>query len=197
MLIVQHLTKSFGGAPVLQDLSFSCPETGILYVTGPSGCGKTTLLRCIAGLERPDSGTITGVPDRIAYCFQEDRLLPWRTALGNLEAVLGKAKHAEALQWLARVGLEGAEEKYPHELSGGMRSRVSFARALAFQASLLLLDEPFHALDDETRRRMEELLREETRDRPSLLVTHHPPPPGAWVLALQPGQQNDTLSGGR
>ena len=111
--------------------------------------------------------------------------------------MLGKAKHAEALQWLARVGLEGAEEKYPHELSGGMRSRVSFARALAFQASLLLLDEPFHALDDETRRRMEELLREETRDRPALLVTHHPPPPGARVLALQPGQQNDTLSGGR
>ena len=111
MLIVQHLTKSFGGAPVLRDLSFSCPEAGVLYVTGPSGCGKTTLLRCIAGLERPEGGTITGVPDRIAYCFQEDRLLPWRTARGNLEAVLGKARHAEALQWLARVGLEGAEEK--------------------------------------------------------------------------------------
>ena len=74
-----------------------------------------------------------------------------------------------------------------------MRSRVSFARALAFQAPLLLLDEPFHALDDETRRRMEELLQEETRDRPAMLVTHHPPPPGAPVLALQPAQQNGTL----
>lgn len=189
----ENVSKSFDRVTVISNLNLTIRDGSFTVLVGASGCGKTTLLRCIAGLERPEGGTITGVPDRIAYCFQEDRLLPWRTALGNLEAVLGKARHAEALQWLARVGLEGAEEKYPHELSGGMRSRVSFARALAFQAPLLLLDEPFHALDDETRRRMEELLREETRDRPAMLVTHHPPPPGAPVLALQPAQQNGTL----
>ena len=76
MLTIQHLTKSFNGIQVLQDFSCSFPETGIVSLVGPSGCGKTTLLRCIAGLEHPDSGIVSGIPERIAYCFQEDRLLP-------------------------------------------------------------------------------------------------------------------------
>lgn len=184
MLTVQHLTKSFDGVPVLTDFSCSFPETGIVRIIGPSGYGKTTLLRCIAGLEKPDGGEISGVPERIAYCFQEDRLLPWRTALGNLEAVLGRRRRDEARSWLARVGLAGAEEKYPNELSGGMRSRVAFARALAFDAPLLLLDEPFHALDSETRAKMEALLEEETKGRLVLLVTHHTPPEGVPVVRV-------------
>lgn len=184
MLTVEHLTKRFDGVPVLTDFSCVFPETGIVAIVGPSGYGKTTLLRCIAGLEKPDSGAITGVPERIAYCFQEDRLLPWRTALGNLEAVLGKRRRAEALGWLDRVGLADAADKYPSELSGGMRSRVAFARALAFDAPLLLLDEPFHALDDTTRAAMEALLAEKSRGRLVLLVTHQTPPEGAPVVRI-------------
>ena len=136
MLTVQHLTKSFDGNPVLSDFSCTFPDNGIVTIVGPSGYGKTTLLRCIAGLEKPDSGEILGVPERISYCFQEDRLLPWRTALGNLEAVLGRRRREELLCWLDRVGLSEARDKYPSELSGGMRSRVAFARALAFDAPL-------------------------------------------------------------
>ena len=182
MLTVEHLTKRFDGVPVLTDFSCVFPETGIVAIAGPSGYGKTTLLRCIAGLEKPDGGVISGVPERIAYCFQEDRLLPWRTALGNLEAVLGKRRRAEALGWLERVGLADAADKYPSELSGGMRSRVAFARALAFDAPLLLLDEPFHALDDATRADMESLLAEKSRGKLVLLVTHQAPPEGAPVV---------------
>ncbi|OUP11972.1 ABC transporter ATP-binding protein [Anaeromassilibacillus sp. An200] len=184
MLTIQHLTKSFNGIQVLQDFSCSFPETGIVSLVGPSGCGKTTLLRCIAGLEHPDSGIVSGIPERIAYCFQEDRLLPWRTALGNLEAVLGKRARREALRWLSLVGLEEAQRKYPGELSGGMRSRVAFARALAFDAPLLLLDEPFHALDSGTRAQMEHLLEQETKNRLALLVTHHTPPEGSRIIQM-------------
>lgn len=184
MLTVQHLTKSFDGVPVLSDFSCAFPDSGIVYIVGPSGQGKTTLLRCIAGLEKPESGEVLGVPERIAYCFQEDRLLPWRTALGNLEAVLGRRRREECLRWLALVGLSDARDKYPNELSGGMRSRVAFARALAFDAPLLLLDEPFHALDDATRSAMEELLLRETAGRLVLLVTHHMPPEGAPVVRV-------------
>lgn len=182
MLTVQHLTKSFDGNPVLSDFSCTFPDNGIVTIVGPSGYGKTTLLRCIAGLEKPDSGEILGVPERISYCFQEDRLLPWRTSLGNLEAVLGRRRREELLCWLDRVGLSEARDKYPSELSGGMRSRVAFARALAFDAPLLLLDEPFHALDNATRGAMEELLLSKAKNRLILLVTHHTPPEGAPVV---------------
>ena len=158
MLTVEHLTKRFDGVPVLTDFSCVFPETGIVAIAGPSGYGKTTLLRCIAGLEKPDGGVISGVPERIAYCFQEDRLLPWRTALGNLEAVLGKRRRAEALGWLERVGLADAADKYPSE--------------------------PFHALDDATRADMESLLAEKSRGKLVLLVTHQAPPEGAPVVRI-------------
>ena len=187
MLILQNLCKSYGGVPVLQNFSYTFPEEGVVYLAGPSGCGKTTLLRCVAGLEKPESGQVRGVPERVAYCFQEDRLLPWKTAQGNLEAVLGKKRRGEAALWLQKAGLAGAEHKYPDELSGGMRSRVSFARALAYRAPLLLLDEPFHALDGDTRRQMERLLEEETAGCLVLLVTHHPVPEGARVIRLESG----------
>ena len=143
---------------------------------GPSGCGKTTLLRVALSLQPPDAGTVSGDAGRTAAVFQEPRLLPWRTAAENVNAVLSdtEATMPEALSMLDRVELSDAAEKYPAELSGGMQQRVSIARALAYRPDLLVLDEPFRGLDDELRGRIVSLL-SASLPSPSaslLLVTH-------------------------
>lgn len=167
---VCRLEKAYGGQEVLSGLSLSVPARGITALCGPSGCGKTTLLRLIAGLEKPDSGTVDGLDGaRISMLFQEDRLLPWCTALQNITIA---APGADAGHWLEQAGLEGAGQKLPGELSGGMRRRVSIARALAFNGALFILDEPFKALDDATRSRMEGCLLQTVQEKPVLLVTH-------------------------
>lgn len=149
------------------------PESGVVCLFGPSGCGKTTLLRLLAGLEYPQQGEIR-CPGRIAVVFQEDRLLPWATARQNVAAVLHTPRRKalrEADTWLACAGLAGSENLLPEALSGGMRQRVSLCRALAFRPDVLLLDEPFHALDEKTRGACVTMLRQGSQ-RLTLLVTH-------------------------
>ena len=142
---------------------------------GESGSGKTTLLRIAAGLTAPDSGEFTHSGE-IALMFQEPRLLPWKNAKQNIEAVLKKENHRLAEEYLKTVGLSDAAEKYPHELSGGMAQRVAFARFLAYAeesgADLLLLDEPFSSLDKDTADKMIEILRQASFGKTVVLVTH-------------------------
>ena len=154
-----------------------------LAVLGPSGCGKSTLLRLIAGLDRATTGTVdTSITDRshISYVFQDPTLLPWRTVLRNvclpleLRGNSSVRSHAVARDALKQVGLADAAERYPAQLSGGMRMRVSLARALATDPTLLLLDEPFAALDEITRQHLDDQLRALWRRRPMtvIFVTH-------------------------
>lgn len=169
-IALSHVWKSFGGQAVLSDFSLALPAQGVVALCGPSGCGKTTLLRLIAGLEKPDGGTVSA-PDglRISMAFQEDRLLPWFTALQNIAVAAPKA---DAAHWLERVGLGRAMQKLPEELSGGMRRRVAIARALAYGGELFLLDEPFKALDDAARGAMIACVMRAIRGRLAVLVTH-------------------------
>lgn len=172
-LTIQDACKSYEGHPVLEQLCLELPEKGTVCLFGPSGCGKTTLFNCIAGLEKLDSGAILGMEGRrVAYMFQEDRLLPWINARENVEVVLRHSDEKQAQKWLEAVGLGEDGDKRPSELSGGMRQRVALARALAFGGDVILLDEPFRALDPKTRLRMETLVQEHSREALKLLVTH-------------------------
>ena len=171
MLEISHLTLSYGEKRVLEDFSLTLPLEGVTVLSGPSGCGKTTLMRCIAGLERPQSGTISGiVPSETAFLFQEDRLFPWRTAEQHILDVLPKARRGEADRWLALAGLEAEKAAYPAALSGGMKRRLALARALALGGKLYLLDEPFTGVDGERIRALMVALKE--LGTPVLLSSH-------------------------
>ena len=178
MIQVEHLSLSFGSREVLRDFSLAVPDRGITALRGPSGCGKTTLLRCLAGLERPQSGQISGItPRETAFLFQENRLLPWRTAAQHITDVLPRARWGEAADWLALAELEGEERAYPASLSGGMGRRLALARCLALGGRLYLLDEPFTGVDPERAARIMGRIR--ALNTPVLLVSHEAP-----VLAL-------------
>ncbi len=171
MISVSHLTLSYGEKRVLEDFSLTLPERGVTVLSGPSGCGKTTLLRCLAGLERPRSGRIQAPPPReTSLLFQEDRLFPWRTVEQHLMDVLPQSRWAEVPRWLALAGLTGEEGSLPASLSGGMRRRLALVRALALGGRLYLLDEPFTGVDPARVRRLMEALR--TLDAPVLLSSH-------------------------
>jgi len=155
------------GGVVIAGLDLDIAAGSFVALLGPSGCGKSTLLRLVAGLDAPDGGTVTlDAKARVAFVFQDAQLLPWRDVLHNTALPLELAKVdvtfrlEEARKALAAVGLADACEKLPHELSGGMRMRVSLARALVTKPDLLLLDEPFAALDEMTRQRLDDQLRE-------------------------------------
>jgi len=154
------------GTAALDDVSFEVGPGEFTTVVGPSGCGKSTLLRIAAGLTKESSGKVTVGTDQLGFVFQDATLLPWRTVLGNAELLLelhgmNKAdRRAKALEALRSVGLTGFERHHPKRLSGGMRMRVSIARSLTLDPSVFLFDEPFGALDEITRERLnEELLR--------------------------------------
>jgi sulfonate transport system ATP-binding protein len=172
--LVDDVVRRFGDRVVLDHLSLTIADEELVVLLGPSGCGKTTLLRLLAGLDRPDGGTVE-VPVRRAVVFQGDRLLPWQRALPNVALGLrGPDAGQRARAALAEVGLAGRERAWPRELSGGEAQRVALARALVSQPELVLLDEPFAALDAITRRRMHDLVRalRHRHQAAMLLVTH-------------------------
>jgi NitT/TauT family transport system ATP-binding protein len=164
---IQHLHKVFDSSVVaIEDLTLDIHPGEFLAVLGPSGCGKSTLLRIIAGLDRPTSGSVEKAEGKLAYVFQDAHLLPWRNVLRNVALpleLMGVARGerlAAAEEALRQVGLAEAIRRYPAQLSGGMKMRVSLARALVTRPALLLLDEPFAALDEITRQKLDEQLRE-------------------------------------
>lgn len=169
-IVLKEVSKSYDQTLVIDKLDLILPAEGIVCLTGPSGCGKTTLIRLVAGFERPDMGTITGSSQLVfSTLFQEDRLLPWLTAAENLDIVLHQQVSGH---FLKQVRLADDGEKYPGELSGGMRRRVALARALAFDSHVLLLDEPFKGLDSALREEMMEIVRQERGKRLVFLITH-------------------------
>lgn len=171
----EHLSKSYQGQLVLSDVSVLLKTGERLCLMGPSGCGKTTLCRILAGLEQADSGIITGFGDvRLSMVFQEDRLAGHLSAVENTALALcgrdGKKLAAEALY---RLGLTGEDLKKPvRQLSGGQRRRVALARAMLAPGELLILDEPFHGLDKQTRSLAVSFVIEKQGLRPLLCVTH-------------------------
>ena len=170
---IQHLCKSFDGKMVLDHVSLTMESGGTACLMAPSGRGKTTLLRCIAGLEAPDSGQITDLPERIAYVFQEDRLCDGFSAVDNIRLVTGKALgEGEIRRHLEELGLAGSLDQPVRELSGGMRRRVVISRAVCFGADLLLLDEPFKGLDEEARQQTADYILRHRGAAAILCVTH-------------------------
>lgn len=187
MLQISHLSADYGGKPALADINLTLDSGELLVVLGPSGCGKTTLLNLIAGFVPYQHGSITLEGKRVegpgadrGVVFQNEGLLPWRNvqdnvALGLQLAGVDKAqRRATAAQMLKKVGLEGAEKRFIWQLSGGQRQRVGIARALAANPQLLLLDEPFGALDAFTREQMQTLLLSLWHEtgKKVLLITH-------------------------
>ena len=171
---VVHLTKRFGTNTVLEDVTMDFPAGSVTCVMGPSGRGKTTLLRLLLGLEKADGGQITGLAGRrVGTVFQEDRLLPGMDAEGNLRFALGAAYDGgKAAELLGALGLGDAGGKTVRDYSGGMRRRLSLARALLFPCDILLLDEPFTGLDPENRARAAERVRRSGAGRIVFVVTH-------------------------
>ncbi|WP_440997846.1 ABC transporter ATP-binding protein [Arhodomonas sp. SL1] len=182
MLTLANLQMSYGGEPVVEGVDLHVAGGEFVSLIGPSGSGKSTLLRAVMGLQRASAGRVELGVDRreIGFLFQDDALLPWRTARDNVALGLrnqgtAKAKaRAKADQWLASVGLDGLEDRYPRELSGGQRKRVAIAQVLALRPQLLLMDEPFASLDAIVRHYLTEDLLGwvEGEDLTVLLVTH-------------------------
>ena len=192
-LVIRNLSKSFydaesgRAAPVFENMSLTVPAGAFVSIIGPSGCGKTTLLRIIAGLEQAGSGTIliSGAAPaepwkKVGFVFQEYALFPWRRVVDNIAFGLEMAgaaraeRHARAANLMSRFGLEGCETRYPRELSGGMKQRVAIARTMITDPDIILLDEPFGALDFQTRSRMRSFLLDVWRQsgKTILFITH-------------------------
>ncbi|MDQ0623570.1 ABC transporter ATP-binding protein [Paraburkholderia graminis] len=214
---LRGVSKHYGALPVLQQIAFDVAQGETVALLGTSGCGKSTLLNIVAGLVEPDAGELwiegrlaEGTRERhaLAYMFQEDRLLPWRTAHANaafgLEAqqppVPTRDRHARAAAALELVGLGAFGDAHPHQLSGGMRSRVALARSLVTEPRILLMDEPFSKLDPQTREQMHhELLRIRELHRMTVLFVTHDVEEAVVladrvvVLAPRPGRVRDIV----
>lgn len=192
-IVCQNVTKIWGAdtseaVVALDNISFTVASGEFVVIIGPSGCGKSTLLQTIAGLEAPTHGTITHKgqaiaapsPDR-SLIFQQPSLLPWLSVLDNvafgleLKGIERQKRYQQARHFLQRVGLRDFAHKYPHQLSGGMQQRACIARALCLGTDVLLMDEPFAALDVQTRFKMQEFLLDIWQDsgKTAIFVTHH------------------------
>ncbi len=186
-ITVTFISDGSTGFTAIRDASLVVQPGEFVSVVGPTGCGKSTLLNVAVGLLEPSSGEVrvfgdplTGLNRKAGYLFQTDALMPWRTAIDNIKAGLefhGVARaeaHRQAADWLQRVGLAGHGHRYPHQLSGGMRKRVALAQTLILNPSIILMDEPFSALDIQTRQLMEnELLDLWSADRKSVVFITH------------------------
>jgi NitT/TauT family transport system ATP-binding protein len=180
-------TKGGGSYTAVKDVSLTVADGEFVSVVGPTGCGKSTLLNVAAGLLRPSSGTLrvfgeplAGINKHAGYMFQSEALLPWRSTLANVVAGLefrgtsGDEARRRGEEWLERVGLAGFGDRYPHQLSGGMRKRTSLAQMLILDPKIVLMDEPFSALDVQTRQLMEnELLELWSANRKSVIFITH------------------------
>ena len=168
MIRLSHVTAGYPGKRVLSDLNLELPDRGAVALMAPSGFGKTTLLRLLAGLLGPESGSITGLAGkRTAFMFQEDRLLPWLTAEKNVEIVCDDPEKAR--YWLEQMEIPDGGQ-YPDALSGGMQRRVALARCMAFGGDMLLLDEPFKGLDADLRKRIADRIKEKA---PLMILAVH------------------------
>jgi len=186
-LTKRYLTPKGETFTAIQDVTLKIEPGQFCAIVGPTGCGKSTTLAQVSGLERPSAGTVSvrdqivdGITKGVSYMFQADALFPWKTVLSNVAigpALLGMPKREAtllAMDWLRRVGLAGFEDRYPHQLSGGMRKRVAMAAALINNPKILLMDEPFGALDVQTKSIMQnELLQLWEELRPSVLFITH------------------------
>jgi len=179
----ENVCKQFGNLPVVHNINLSVKEGEFIVILGPSGCGKTTFLYMLAGFEKYTSGKILIHGKEIkksgrdrGFVFQDYALFPWKTVMGNVISGIEKGpdREAIAMKYIERVGLSEFAHEYPHKLSGGMKQRVGIARALAYDPEILLMDEPFGALDAQTRKFMQqELLRILNElDKTIVFVTH-------------------------
>jgi NitT/TauT family transport system ATP-binding protein len=212
-LAVRGLSKWFDQLEALRDINIEIERGGFVSVVGPSGCGKTTFLRIVAGLEPLSAGEVL-LDDRAlrgpggdrGFVFQTDSLLPWRTVLANamigpeVAGRVGAAERQRTLELLKLVGLDGFENYYPRQLSGGMRQRVNLARALAIDPEILLMDEPFSSLDAQTREIMQtELLRIWEQGRKTVLFVTHQIDEAVFlsdrvlVFARRPGRLQESV----
>lgn len=189
MLELKDVSLSFGALEVLRGASLMLGQDERIAITGPSGCGKTSLLHVIAGLLHPDSGLVRNRAARTGCVFQEPRLLPWLSAAENVSIVMPHGTHGQdALMLLKKLGLADSAEKHPCELSGGMQQRAALARALAYAPDLLLLDEPFRALDAASKALAIDAVNERA-DCAVILVTHSPEEADALGCRIIPFSQ--------
>lgn len=189
MLELKDVSLSFGALEVLRGASLTLGQGERIAITGPSGCGKTSLLHVIAGLLHPDSGLVRNRAARTACVFQEPRLLPWLSAEENVSIVIPHGTQGQdALMLLKKLGLADSAEKHPCELSGGMQQRAALARALAYAPELLLLDEPFRALDAASKALAIDAVNERA-DCAVILVTHSPEEADALGCRIIPFSQ--------
>ncbi len=170
LLRVSRVSKSFGDIRVIEEVSLVVRRGEIVVLFGPTGCGKTTLLRMMAGVEKPSSREIAMNYRRVGFVFQDDRLVPWLSSRENVEMVCGDRERA--LEALKRVNLHDYAHLFPCELSGGMRKKLGIARALSVEPDLLLLDEPFSSLDFHVRWAVADVIREHSKNSGVVLVTH-------------------------
>ena len=189
MLELKDVSLSFGALEVLRGASLALGQGERIAITGPSGCGKTSLLHVIAGLLHPDSGLVRNRAARTGCVFQEPRLLPWLSAEENVSIVMPHGTQGQdALMLLKKLGLADSAEKHPCELSGGMQQRAALARALAYAPDILLLDEPFRALDAASKALAIDAVNERA-DCAVILVTHSPEEADALGCRIIPFSQ--------